>query len=446
MISEKLKRVHFIGIGGIGVSALTRYFLSQGAKVSGSDLAESEIINELRKEGMSIVIGHSDRNLMPGTELVIYSPAVRGNNPEIIAARELGIPIQSYPVALGELTRKYYTIAVSGSHGKSTTTALISLILVEAGLDPTVIIGTKLKEFGPSTGSGYTTGSNFRIGKSKYLVIEADEWDKSFLHYRPQVIVLTNIDKEHLDTYKNFRGVVHGFKKYAEKLPEGGYFVANFGDKNIRRIARSVRKRGVTVVFYNRGKFRKHPLQIPGGHNQLNAEAAWQCAKIFGINKAVANKTFKSYQGAWRRLEQLPTSNLPPLTSVYSDYAHHPTEIKATLSALRERHKKAKLICVFQPHQQDRLTRLFQDFIYAFDEADKVVILPIYKVAGREEEKGKDSFALAQKIREHKESTFYAPDLENALKVIKQELTDGGVVVFMSAGDLDSQVRQFLLG
>ncbi len=436
------KQVHCIGIGGIGVSALARYFLSQGYLVSGSDMTASDLTEELRKEGIKIFIGHTPLNLPRGAELVVYSPAVKKNNPELVLARTLKIKIQSYPQALGELTKKYFTIAVSGSHGKSTTTALISLILTEAGFDPTVIIGTKLREFKSSANSEF--GTNFRMGESRYLVIEADEWDKSFYHYRPQVIVLTNIDKEHSDTYKNFRGVVAGFKKYVEKLPEDGYLVANWGDKNIRRLTRSVKKRGVEVIFYNRKKFKKHPLQIPGGHNQLNAEASWQCAKIFGMRKAIADKVFRSYQGAWRRLEQLPTSNLPPLTSVYSDYAHHPTEIKATLQALREKHSRVKLICVFQPHQQDRLNRLFSDFILAFDEADTVVILPVYKVAGREERGGRDSFSLVQKILEHKNNVFYAPDLENAMKVIRNDLTGKEVVVFMSAGDLDSQLRKML--
>lgn len=450
------KQIHFIGIGGIGVSALARYFLSQGWTVGGSDLVESDLIEELREDGIRIFIGHAPLNLPREAGLVIYSPAVKSNNPELSLARTLKIKTQSYPQALGELTKKYFTIAVSGSHGKSTTTALISLILKEAGLDPTVIIGTKLKEF---------DDRNFRMGKSKYLVIEADEWDKSFFHYRPRAIVLTNIDKEHLDTYKNFRGVVAGFKKYVEKLPEDGYLIANWGDKNIKKIARSVRKRGVEVVFYNRKKFKRHPLQIPGEHNQLNAEAAWQCAKIFGVKKSTADKVFKSYNGAWRRLELLGIMNQELrimekkpmihdsrfMIHVYSDYAHHPTEIKATLAALRERHRKAKLICVFQPHQQDRLNRLFSDFISAFDEADTAIIMPIYKVEGREErekrreERGrKDSFSLAQKIREHNETTFYAPDFPNAIKVVKQELSAGGVAVFMSAGDLDSQVRKFL--
>ena len=203
------KRVHFIGIGGIGMSALARYFLSTGAAVSGSDLAESDITRELEAEGVRIAVGHRAENVRAGTELVVYSAAVTKDNPELEAALAVGARVVSYPEAVGELTQKFDTIAVAGSHGKSTTTALIALALVRAGLDPTVIVGTKLREFSPTGG-----GSNFRAGKSKWLVLEADEYGRAFHHYTPKVAVVTNIDKEHLDTYKTFPGVAAGFGKF----------------------------------------------------------------------------------------------------------------------------------------------------------------------------------------------------------------------------------------
>ena len=449
-IADQNLRVHFVGIGGIGVSALARYYLAQGARVTGSDLVKSEIVDELRDQGIMVSIGHASGSMLPGTNLVIYSPAIKRGNPELITARELKTKIMSYPQALGALTKKYFTIAVSGSHGKSTTTALISLILAEAGLDPTVIIGTKLREF---------NNKNFRKGESQYLVIEADEWNKSFHNYYPKVIALTNIDKEHLDTYKNFRGVVAGFSRYLKNLPKDGVLVANWKDQEIRKLAMRLKKaKRANVIFYSKGNFKKHPLSISGAHNQINAEAAWQTARHFGIKKSVADKVFKSFEGAWRRMEFLgffdEEFRIMDKTNViqdsifkirvYSDYGHHPTEIKATLQALRERYKRPRIICIFQPHQQDRLTRLFKDFVGAFDAADAVILMPVYKVAGREEKSGTDSFALAQTIKRHKSEVFFAPDFDAAIKTLRSAARAGDVAVFMSAGDLDSQLRKFL--
>ncbi|MCJ7786845.1 Mur ligase domain-containing protein, partial [Patescibacteria group bacterium] len=223
-------KIHFIGIGGIGVSALAQYYLTKGHKISGSDLTSSEITNFLKKKGTKLILGrHLAKNLPEDTDLVIHSLAVLPNNPEMKKAKKLGIKVQSYPEALGELTRKYFTIAVSGTHGKSTSAAMIALILIKAGLDPTVIVGTKLKEFG---GSYCRVGKPVRQAQRKiqYLVIEADEWQASFLNYRPKIIVLTNIEKEHLDFYKNLNHILKTYKKYIGHLPKDGVLVANSDD------------------------------------------------------------------------------------------------------------------------------------------------------------------------------------------------------------------------
>lgn len=424
--------------------------------MSGSDLEASELTEDLEREGVLMFRGHSTSNIGKDVDLVIYSAAVTKTNPEFKEAKLLKIKIQSYPQALGALTKKYFTIAISGSHGKSTTTALIGLILTKAGLDPTVIVGTKLREF---------NNSNFRKGASKYLVIEADEWNKSFHYYFPKMIILTNIDKEHLDTYKTFNGVVAGFARYLKNLAKGGFLIANWQDTAIRKLAvrlETIDKRLKTdkrrqVIFYNHGKFQKHPLAVPGKHNQVNAEAAWRTFGVIANNanlgqnnanlRKIANEVFWNYTGAWRRLEILTSYFLGLNSIVYSDYAHHPTEIKATLAALREQYQAKKIVCVFQPHQQDRLTRLFKEFTLAFSDADEIIIMPVYKVAGREYNDSvikTDSFALAQKISEHQKKVFYARDLEAVLKLLKKG-QDGGVIVFMGAGDLDSQIRQFLV-
>ncbi|MEK7578391.1 MAG: Mur ligase domain-containing protein, partial [Patescibacteria group bacterium] len=220
-------RIHFIGIGGIGVSALAQYYLAKGHEISGSDLESSEITEFLDKKGIKVFIGQKPENVSADLDLIIYSPAVPQDNPEFKKAKELGVRMKSYPGALGELTEQHYTIAVSGSHGKSTTTAMVGLILERAGFDPTVIVGTKLKEFG---------NFNFRAGKSKYLVIEACEYDGSFLNYSPQIIVVTNVDKEHLDYFKTFSNVKKAFKKFMMRLPAGGFLVANKEDENMPKI------------------------------------------------------------------------------------------------------------------------------------------------------------------------------------------------------------------
>ncbi len=223
-------KIHFIGIGGIGVSALARYYLTQGHKISGSDLVASEITDALKNLGVKIFTGpHRDENLPKNTDLVIYSPAVQKNNPELKAVNYRGSTsiIESYPEALGELTKKHFTIAISGTHGKSTTTAMIGLLLTKAGFDPTVIVGTKIKEF---------KDSNCRVGKSQYLVIEADEHMASFLNYWPKILVLTNIEADHLDYYKNLNNILKTFKKYVGHLPEDGVLIVNGDDKNIKKI------------------------------------------------------------------------------------------------------------------------------------------------------------------------------------------------------------------
>ena len=438
-----MKRAHFIGIGGIGISALARCFLSRGWEVRGSDIEEFPTVKDLKNDGIKITTGVNLANIKKGLDLVVYS-AVWANHPELKRAKALGIETRNYAEALGELTKDYFTIAVSGSHGKSTTTSMLSMILVKAGLDPTVIVGTKLKEFG---------GSNFRAGKSKYLVIEADEWNKSFLNYWPQAVILTNIDKEHLDTYGTEASVVKTFSEYVSHLPQNGILIANWQDKNSRKVALGS---GRKIIFYNKSRISARYLRVPGAHNRLNAEAAWQAAKTLGVKKVVADSALASYRGAWRRLELIQNSKFKNQNlCVYSDYAHHPTEIKATLQALREKHPNQKIVCVFQPHQADRLTRLFPEFTKAFDGADEIVLLPIYKPKGRESRRfkfgrpittsallknEKTSFDL-HKVLKKRTSVEYCGSFSALSKYFNADQKNS-VFVFMSAGDLDSWLRR----
>lgn len=421
---QKKKRVHFIGIGGIGVSALARAFLHRGYAVSGSDAASSPLLDELRDEGIKIFIPHSPRNISKAIDLVVYSLAVRSTNPELAKARALGILAQSYPEALGMFSRDYYTIAVSGSHGKSTTTALLSLILVKAGFDPTVIIGTKMKELG---------GRNFRAGKSEYLVIEADEWQRAFLNYRPDIAVITNIDAEHLDTYKDLADVQETFVKYAGQISPAGALILSTRDASSPLLARVSR---APVVYFSLPA-KKWKLKISGIHNQLDAQAAWTAAKTLGISKPIAARALASYQGAWRRMESLPIKSM----TAYSDYAHHPTEIKATIQAFQEKYPQKKLTVVYQPHQIERLTKLFKDFTHAFSGVDALYLAPTYQVAGREYSgKKKTSEDLSRMVA----GSRYFSSCEQAFKALGA-MSDlrSRVVVFMGAGDIDAKMRAY---
>lgn len=299
-------KIHLIGIGGIGVSALAQYYLSKGHKVSGSDLVGSEITSFLKKKGIKIYIGkHKAKNLEKDIDLVVFSPAVKKDNPELKQAKKYKIKTTSYPEALGELTKQYYTIAVAGAHGKSTVTALIGLVLEKAGLDPTVIVGTKVKEFSDPDGSASGGGSNFRAGKSKLLVIEACEYDSSFLYYSPKITVITSVDKEHLDYFKTFEKVKKAFKDFIVRLPDDGFLVFNADDNNIPQIENHKFKAFGYSLSQLEAKKIKKIMRVPGKHNVLNALAVLQVAKILEIPDDIILKSFSEFRGTWRRFEEL---------------------------------------------------------------------------------------------------------------------------------------------
>ncbi len=432
-------KVHLIGVGGIGVSALAQYYLSKGHQVSGSDLIESETTNFLKKKGIKISTSNSAKNIKKDTNLVIYSPAVKKNNPEFKKAKSLKIKILSYPEALGELTKEYYTIAIAGAHGKSTTTAMIGLVLAEAGLDPTVIVGTKVKGFDLSSAEG----NNFRLGQSKILVIEACEYDSSFLYYCPKITVITNVDKEHLDYFKTFANVIRAFKKFINKLPEDGYLVYNSDDKNIPIEKNSTHKKIGYSLESNEAVKIKRAIKIPGQHNVSNALATFKVAKILEIPDIISFRVFSDFTGTWRRFEE-KNSRIKGL-KIISDYGHHPNEILATLGAARQKYKKETIWCVFQPHQHQRTRYLFNDFIKVFRKvsADKIIITDIYDVAGRETKSksgGINSKKLVSKIK--KNSVIYCEKgkLEKFIKE-SRELPD--VLMIMGAGDIYELVDKF---
>lgn len=367
-------KIYFIGIGGIGVSALAQYYLKKGNEVFGSDAYASEITKMVEDLGAKIVIGpQKEENIKDNYDLLIYSPAVKENNPEFIRAKEKGIRFLSYPEALGELTKEYFTIAITGTHGKSTTTSMIALMLAKAGMDPTVVVGTKLKEF---------NNSNFRMGNSKYLVIEACEHEASFLNYWPQIAVVTNMEEDHLDYYKTFENIKKAFNEFTGHLPEAGLLVKK-SDVELATKA--------DVIDFSidqpEAKKLESIMKIPGEHNILNALAAMEVGKALQISENVIYAALGEFYGSWRRFD---VTDLAENLILIDDYAHHPTEIEATLKAARQKYPSALIYCFFQPHQYQRTQFLWDEFISVFKASineklvDNLYIVDVYDVIGRE--------------------------------------------------------------
>ena len=415
-----LKKVHFIGIGGIGVSAVARMMMHDGKEVTGSDRADSELIHALREAGARIGIGHAAEHLEAGTDLVVYSVAIPKDNPELIKATELGMALLTYPQFLGELSKGKFTIAVSGTHGKTTTTAMIAQIMMDAGLDPTVIVGSLLQ--GSKT--------NFIAGKSKYLLIEACEYQRSFLNYHPNILVITNIDNDHLDYYKDLADIQSAFREIAERVPQEGVIVA---DKNTATVAPVLTKVEAQVVNYSLYSALPLQLKVPGIHNHKNAAAAFAVALALGIKPEVATAALEKFAGTWRRFEYKgETANG---AMVYDDYGHHPTEIKATLQGMRELYPRNRLIVVFQPHLYSRTKQLLDDFAGAFDVADEIVLAPIY--AAREPaDPTISSQMLADKIAARDQFVKAMPDLESISNYLAKSAKKGDIIMTSGAGDI----------
>lgn len=435
MPSQRLK-IHFIGIGGIGISALVRYFLKKGCDVSGSDLKPSEITDQLKKLKAKIFIGHKPSNLPKDADLVLITPAIKEENPELKEARRKGIKIQTWERALGEITKEYYTIGISGSHGKSTTTALVSVILKKAGLDPTVIIGTKLKEF---------NNSNFRFGKSKYLIIEADEYKNSFLNYWPKIIVLTNLEHEHPDCFKSLKQYLDVFKKYLSRLDKDGFLIANKDDKNVVNLT----SRPKNATYYSlkqkeKGRLKKI-LKIPGEHNISNALAALAVARILKIPDKVSFKALSEYRGAWRRFEIHNIKINGKKIFLVSDYGHHPTQVKATIAAAKEKFPRKKIWIIYQAHQFLRTHYFFNDYVKAFDEADEIVLPEIYAVVGREKKEilknlsaRNLALALEKRFKKNRKNipVHFFKEYKDIPGFLKSRVKNNDVILLMGAGDI----------
>lgn len=457
---SKAQKVYCLGIGGIGVSAIAKWFYLQGKQVAGWDLVSSEITSELVKLGVEVEVA-PQASLPAELDLLIYSPAVPADNPARQATRERGIKELSYPEVLGEISRTRPTIAVSGANGKSTTTALIGLMLEASELDPLVIVGSKVKSF---------KYGNLRVGGGKF-VVEACEHQANMLKIQPQTAVLTNIEEDHLDYYRDLEHIKDSFKLFVKSLPSDGKLIFNADDSASREVAatrvgaisfgidneadpvRSDASNGAgyraTDLISLPGKQEfilrapaasaKITLKIPGRFNVYNALAALAGALENGANLEACRKVLADFTGLWRRFEKVGEYRG---ALIISDYGHHPTAVKDTLAGAREFYPGRRLVLVYQPHQHNRTKKLFKDFVEALGLPDVLILSDIYDVAGREEAPDQDvsSEKLIKQI--NKENALYGGDLENTLAMVRSMIKQGDVVIVMGAGSIDWIVRQ----
>jgi len=439
-------KIHLIGIGGIGISALAQYYLTNDHKISGSDLINSGTIERLKEMGAEIKLGPQQaKHVSEATDKIIYSLAISENNIELKKARQLQkinpqLEILSYPQALGELTKEYFTIAISGTHGKSTTTAMLALILIEAGFDPTVFLGTKLNEFGET---------NFREGKSRYLLIEADEYKAAFLNYSPQIIVLTNIDKDHLDYYKDINQIIETFKQYVNRLPKSGSLVYNQKDENIKKLKKARNKESKKEIGFSLDQAiicdLKEALKVPGKYNIENALAAESTADLLKISKEVSLRALSKYQGAWRRFEKKEIKIGNRSLMLINDFAHHPTELKAFLEAIKESSSVSqKIWVVFQPHQNERTFYLQKDFIKIIRAAakltpscfQKLIITDIYNVPGREERKILKKIGAQKLVKTIDEASVVYLPLDKVKGYLGTKMKHNDILAIVGAGNI----------
>lgn len=428
---QKVKKVFFIGIGGIGISALAKMMLSRGMEVSGVNDEESpKTLDSLRQTGATIFY-RGELEKLPGADLYVYSDAWLYRGSEVIEnAKKTGKPVMNYFEALGIFAKAYKVIAISGTHGKTTTTAMVAEILAEAGLDPTVIVGSFMKKSGlsPASADGAQAGSNFRKGNSEYLVVEADEYNRHFLNFSPFITVITNIEADHLDCYKNLVDIEDAFKQLVLQTGDAVIYKGEYINTSIL-----VREHKGKVVDYTKYLKKVPKMAVPGEHNRLNAAAALAVADILSIREEIAQKSLAEFSGTWRRLEKRGVT--PEGTIIYDDYSHHPTEIKAAIQALRELYGEKTLTILFQPHLFSRTKALFDDFAKSFKGADRMLLLPIY-FAREGKDESVSSEKLAEAICSAGEKAEAYRDFESAEKAILDlKLGPSDVFVTMGAGE-----------
>jgi UDP-N-acetylmuramate--alanine ligase len=446
-LNKKVKHIHFIGIGGIGMCGLAEYLLVKGYKVTGSDTTKTFITERLERKGAKVTYNHSADNVRKGINLVVYTSAVKKENPEYKKAKALKIDTIKRAVLLGELVNGMNLIAVSGTHGKTSTTSMIASILINSGIDPTVFVGGNLDVLG---------GASYRIGKGKYAVVEADEYDRSFLTLRPNIIVVNNIELDHIDIYKNVMTLKSAFRSFLGNLKAGGTIVANYDDKNVKELVHPIDE--VVIDFGVNGSNRisdikmtsrkttfklnefKVELGIPGYHNVYNASAAI-CATIFASKSVSILKSLKAFKGVKRRLElKYENSKI----KVYDDYGHHPSEVFSSLKSLKDVDNK-RLIVVFQPHTYSRTKQFYKEFAASLSAADAVYLLPVY--AAREKAmKGITSRLIFDLIKKTKSNKHLVVNEETLYSDLRSTVKKGDRVVFQGAGDVTNMCDKFIKG
>lgn len=447
----RIKHIHFVGIGGVGMGGIAEVLLSQGYRVSGSDLSDNALTKRLRSIGAEIYKSHHADNIK-NADVLVRSSAIEMDNVELIAARESHIPIVPRAEMLGELMRFRYGIAIAGTHGKTTTTSLVTSILAEEGSDPTFVIGGRLN----------SAGSNARLGTGRYLVAEADESDASFLYLKPMISVITNIDSDHMATYHNdFSELRKAFVEFLHRLPFYGLAVLCIDDPVVRETLPEVSRPFVTYGFTAEADFRatnisyngtqcsfvverpngnplKITLNLPGRHNILNSLAAIAVATELKISDQAIQKALENFAGIGRRFQISKDLDLKSGGSVtlIDDYGHHPREIAVTLQAVRQSWPERRLVMVFQPHRYTRTHDLFDDFRDVLSQPDALILLDVYS-AGEKPIEHADSPALVQAIRKHSELVpTYVDQHKNLAPVLQEILRDGDILLMQGAGNI----------
>lgn len=452
---SSIKKIHFIGIGGIGMSGIAEILLDQGFKVSGSDRVLSEVTQRLESLGAKIFESHEAKNIYDDVDTVVYSSAVSPDNPEIQEAKKRKLPIVRRAEMLAEVMRLKYGIGVAGTHGKTTTTSMISLVLMEGNLDPTVIVGGKLSGLG---------GTNARLGKGDYIVVEADEFDRSFLSLTPTIAIMTTLETDHLDTYRDLEDIKNAFVQFANKVPFYGFVVLCLDEPALQDIIPQISKKKIYTygfspqadlqavdivhkeqetkftVLKNGEECGKITLQIPGKHNVQNSLAAILIGLQLGIPFEKVKSGIEKFTGVYRRWEKKGEVNG---ITLYDDYAHHPTECRATLSGAKDGWKK-RVVCVFQPHLFSRTRDFYEEFGKAFLLADVLVVTDVYParespiqgVTG-------ELIIMAAKKFGHK-NTHYVSDKNNIPVFLKSITKKDDIVITMGAGDIWKYGESFL--
>ncbi len=456
---NKNLNVHFIGIGGIGMSGIAEVLLSLGYNVTGSDLNDSEVVNKLRSLGAQIYIGHEASNVK-NVQIVVYSSAVNNSNPEVQEAKKTGIPIIKRAEMLAELMRLKKGIAVAGSHGKTTTTSFLATILEKLDYKPTYIIGGIVKNL----------GGHAHIGDSDLLVAEADESDGSFLYLNPIMSVVTNIDNDHLDYYGNIENLKKAFVEFLNKVPFYGLIVLNAHDETTAEILNQIKRpykvfsiegdknyienadymasnlehtdAGMSFDLKFEDQTCSFEIQLSGNHNVLNAIGSIVVAHQLGAKFEDIQKVISDFEGVSRRLEKLKNDDE---LLIIDDYAHHPTELVATISTLRKKYKNKKLIAIFEPHRYSRTQSFWKEFVESFEDVDSVYVSPIYP-ASEEPIQYIDSEILVKNINEKYSNAFFIKSLDDMKSILDENKNNNALIVTLGAGPISKTIRKILNG